>query len=173
MVQAGWRHTVAIDSGGKLFAWGWNRFGQLGLGNIDDQNKPCAVGGDLAGRTVANVCCGWRHTLALADAGELFAFGRGVNGQLGNGKTEDAHLPQPVVLRSDGNGAMGAKLQQEYVAASERYAVVPLAAHDKDGGPADAAVPCSGGDEGAGAGGDAHGGEDAAPEQKRARVEAQ
>ena len=174
VVQAGWRHTVAINTGGKLYAWGWNRFGQLGLGNMDDQNKPCAVQGDLADRLIANVCCGWRHTLALTVAGELYAFGRGVNGQLGNGTTEDARIPKPVVLGSDVNGAMGTKLQQEYVAASERYAVVPLAAHDKGGAPADAAVPCSGDDEVPLAVDDVDtGNEGPAPEQKRARVEAQ
>ena len=178
VVQAGWRHTVAIDSAGKLFSWGWNRFGQLGIGSTDDQNRPCPVAGPLANTscTVANVCCGWRHTLALTDAGELFAFGRGVNGQLGNGTTEDAHIPQPVTPPADEKEAGDGKQQQNYVAASERYAVVPLAARDREGGLLDVpSVPCADAPpNGTGGGGSAGGAATTTvPEQKRARLEAQ
>lgn len=29
----GWRHTAAVDAEGRLYTWGWNKYGQLGLGN--------------------------------------------------------------------------------------------------------------------------------------------
>lgn len=28
-------HTVAVTAAGKVFVWGWNAFGQLGLGSVD------------------------------------------------------------------------------------------------------------------------------------------
>ena len=32
-VACGWRHSAAVDDGGRLFVWGWGRWGQLGLGD--------------------------------------------------------------------------------------------------------------------------------------------
>jgi YD repeat-containing protein len=29
-IAGGWRHTMALDSEGSVWAWGWNKFGQLG-----------------------------------------------------------------------------------------------------------------------------------------------
>jgi alpha-tubulin suppressor-like RCC1 family protein len=34
---------MAVTSAGKLFAWGWNRFGQLGLGHSHDVQLPTQV----------------------------------------------------------------------------------------------------------------------------------
>lgn len=42
------------------------------------------------------IACGDTHTLAVTDTGELYAFGRNQNGQLGIGSTNDALLPQHV-----------------------------------------------------------------------------
>lgn len=91
-VAGGWRHTLALDQAGTLFAWGWNKFGQLGLGHTNDEVTPQVVEA-LAGRPVSLLSCGWRHTLAVTAAGEVYAWGRGVNGQLGLGQEADEHLP--------------------------------------------------------------------------------
>lgn len=36
LVAGGWRHMLAADESGTLWAWGWGKFGQLGLGNNAD-----------------------------------------------------------------------------------------------------------------------------------------
>jgi len=55
-VSAGGSHTLAIKSDGTLWAWGWNEYGQLGLGNTTDQHSPVQVGTDTTwtNRLVAN-----------------------------------------------------------------------------------------------------------------------
>lgn len=40
-------------------------------------------------RRVALLACGWRHTVAVTEAGEVYSWGRGVNGQLGHGAEQD------------------------------------------------------------------------------------
>jgi alpha-tubulin suppressor-like RCC1 family protein len=42
--SAGSYHTLAIKRGGTLWAWGLNRFGQLGLGDTTDRHVPTRVG---------------------------------------------------------------------------------------------------------------------------------
>jgi len=44
-VTAGRDHTVALRTGGSLWAWGNNGFGQLGIGTFDDANTPQPVFG--------------------------------------------------------------------------------------------------------------------------------
>ena len=42
-VAAGFHHTCAVASGGGLWCWGYNGFGELGIGSITDQHSPVAV----------------------------------------------------------------------------------------------------------------------------------
>lgn len=48
----------------------------------------------LSSLPVAIISCGWRHTLAVTDSGQVFTWGRGVNGQLGHGDEEDRWVGQ-------------------------------------------------------------------------------
>ena len=49
-------HTCALDSGGSLWCWGYNLYGQLGINCTAQQNIPTAVrfgaGGRPGGRRV-------------------------------------------------------------------------------------------------------------------------
>ncbi|KAL0378192.1 UNVERIFIED_CONTAM: Ultraviolet-B receptor UVR8, partial [Sesamum radiatum] len=42
-ISGGWRHTMAVTDDGKLFGWGWNKFGQVGVGNNVDHCSPVQV----------------------------------------------------------------------------------------------------------------------------------
>nr|ACF87469.1 unknown [Zea mays] len=65
-VSCGARHSAIITDEGEVFCWGWNKYGQLGLGDSMDRNVPCSVPVDAY--HPLNVSCGWRHTLVLADS---------------------------------------------------------------------------------------------------------
>eukprot|EP00246_Nothoceros_aenigmaticus_P002684 TRINITY_DN13533_c0_g1_i1.p1 TRINITY_DN13533_c0_g1~~TRINITY_DN13533_c0_g1_i1.p1 ORF type:complete len:452 (-),score=54.98 TRINITY_DN13533_c0_g1_i1:408-1763(-) len=131
-VSGGWRHTVALDSEGRLYGWGWNKFGQIGCGNNEDQNSPQLLK-SLSDEKVTQVSCGWRHTLAVTEAGNVYSWGRGTSGQLGHGDAVDIALPKRIDLLS----AEGLACQQietsrskltiasTWISPSERYAVVP------------------------------------------------
>ncbi|GLI62584.1 hypothetical protein VaNZ11_005258 [Volvox africanus] len=132
-VAGGWRHTVAADSCGNLYAWGWNKFGQLGLGDTEDRLAPVLVGGELAGQQVALLACGWRHTVCVTTTGRVYSWGRGVNGQLGHGLEQDLYEPTLLSCLSRGQlrrDTMLATASQDvdaglYVSPADRYAVVP------------------------------------------------
>ncbi|XP_073226432.1 ultraviolet-B receptor UVR8-like isoform X2 [Cicer arietinum] len=65
-VSCGARHTALVTDNGKVFCWGWNKYGQLGLGDIIDRNVPSEV--TIEGCVAKNVACGWWHTLLLAES---------------------------------------------------------------------------------------------------------
>lgn len=40
MVAAGAEHTAAVTEDGKVYGWGWGRYGNLGLGDRNDRLVP-------------------------------------------------------------------------------------------------------------------------------------
>ncbi|XP_022744996.1 ultraviolet-B receptor UVR8-like isoform X3 [Durio zibethinus] len=65
MVSCGARHSAILTDDGQVLSWGWNKYGQLGLGDTMDRNIPAQVAID--GCLPKNVACGWWHTLLLAE----------------------------------------------------------------------------------------------------------
>jgi len=97
-------HTVALTSDGRVFAWGWNIWGQLGDGTTNSSSTPVAVdrSGALAGKSVTAIAAGWGHTVALTSDGRLFAWGANASGQLGDFTTDNSATPVAVNM----NGAL-------------------------------------------------------------------
>ncbi|XP_058186614.1 ultraviolet-B receptor UVR8 isoform X6 [Rhododendron vialii] len=87
-ISGGWRHTMALTSNGKLYGWGWNKFGQVGVGDNVDHCSPLQVRFPHE-QKVVHISCGWRHTLAFTERHNVFSWGRGTNGQLGHGESID------------------------------------------------------------------------------------
>jgi alpha-tubulin suppressor-like RCC1 family protein len=97
-VRAGCLHALALTSTGRVLAWGYNFFGQLGDGLNTDSNVPVFV--DMPqGVKVKAITAGQYHNLALASNGTaVFAWGRNQFGQLGNGTFTDSNTPVLVTL---------------------------------------------------------------------------
>eukprot|EP01018_Ginkgo_biloba_P019306 Gb_14008 [translate_table: standard] len=131
-ISGGWRHTMALDVEGRLYGWGWNKFGQVGVG--DNNDHCCPQGVKLpAEQKVVQVSCGWRHTVAITDRDNVFSWGRGTSGQLGHGDAIDRNMPQRIeALSADGSACRQIETSKttslsgaNWISPSERYAVVP------------------------------------------------
>ncbi|MBS1587278.1 MAG: T9SS type A sorting domain-containing protein [Bacteroidetes bacterium] len=72
--------------GGKLYSWGSNFYGQLGIGNNTDQWVPVAVG---VSTNWVSIGSGDNQTIALKSDGTLWTTGKNNKGQLGIGNTTD------------------------------------------------------------------------------------
>lgn len=132
MISGGWRHTMALTSDGNLYGWGWNKFGQVGVGDNVDHCSPVQVKFPHE-QKVVQISCGWRHTLAVTERQNVFSWGRGTNGQLGHGGSMDRNLPKIIeALSADGSGGhqieastVDPSLGKSWVSPSDRYAIVP------------------------------------------------
>jgi alpha-tubulin suppressor-like RCC1 family protein len=88
---AGW-HTVALKSGGTLWAWGFNNDGQLGDDcipspdpNADCTNSSTPVQESTGATDWVAVAVGRLHNAALKSGGTLWVWGSNTWGQLGDG----------------------------------------------------------------------------------------
>lgn len=99
-IEMGLATGCGVASDGTAHCWGSNRELQLGsLGpfercnGVDCSDTPLRVSGIPAASMVS---VGARHACALAGTGETWCWGRGTQGELGNGLAQDSLLPVPV-----------------------------------------------------------------------------
>ena len=93
-VAAGYGHTVALGSDGRVWAWGDNSEGQLGDGSTAQSGSPVQVAG-LSG--VVAVAAGYGHTVALGSDERVWTWGANYSGQLGDGSTPQRSSPVQVL----------------------------------------------------------------------------
>jgi alpha-tubulin suppressor-like RCC1 family protein len=83
-------HVMAIDNAGRMFGWGYNDHGQLGLGTTNGYTLPTIVPPPVGASAWKKVAAGPRFTLAIDTEGRLFGWGDNSVSQLTSG------LPSPV-----------------------------------------------------------------------------
>ncbi|PKL30717.1 hypothetical protein CVV43_05560, partial [Candidatus Saccharibacteria bacterium HGW-Saccharibacteria-1] len=95
-------HTIALDSNGQVYTWGYNSSGQLGNNTTANSSVPVAVNttGVLAGKTIKAISSRSAHNLALDTNGQVYAWGSNAGGQLGNSSTVNSSVP--VVVNTTG-----------------------------------------------------------------------
>jgi len=101
-IAAGANHSLAVtEDRTSLFGWGSNDAGQIGDAASDEgTSTPTQIKlPDLKeGDTIAEVSAGYSHSLVRTAGGDLFAFGAGTNGQLGQVSAEAVDSSKPLVV---------------------------------------------------------------------------
>jgi alpha-tubulin suppressor-like RCC1 family protein len=93
-LSIGFMHACGLDLDGAAICWGLDQGGRLGQGTwLSHSFRPLRVVGDLAFTTIA---AGAEHTCARASSGRIWCWGANVDGQLGDGTTEDRMVPNLV-----------------------------------------------------------------------------
>jgi alpha-tubulin suppressor-like RCC1 family protein len=95
-VGAGYRHSLAIDSGGFGWAWGYNGTGQLADNTIAEKYLPTEIldssgTGNL--QDMKFITGGEGNSYAFQNDGTVWTWGDNLNGQLGNNTTTGSRLP--------------------------------------------------------------------------------
>ncbi|NDK29323.1 DUF11 domain-containing protein [Streptomyces sp. TR1341] len=109
-IGAGQATSYAVTSDGRVLAWGWNGYGQVGDGTTTNRNIPVAV--HLPeGVAITAVDSRDATALALTSDGRVLAWGLNSSGQVGDGTTTSprttpvpVHLPEGVTVTAIASG---------------------------------------------------------------------
>jgi len=94
-MACGKSHSLVLFDNGMLFSFGAGKQGQLGHGVAEDNSQIRLV--NLSqGLKLKKVACGWLHSLAIAEDGQLFAWGMSHYNQLGHQNLSNCLLPKEV-----------------------------------------------------------------------------
>src|SRR5580693_6434843 len=92
-IACGCNHSLVLTKDG-LYSFGYNEYGQLGLGNNTDQNIPHKIT-QFNSNTIVSIACGRNHSLVLTKDG-LYSFGNNEYGQLGLGNNTPQNIPRKI-----------------------------------------------------------------------------
>jgi tRNA A-37 threonylcarbamoyl transferase component Bud32 len=97
-------HYIARTRDNKIYCWGNNFWSQLGNGRKDEnpvqENNP-ELNELLSDLNITGIKCGSRHSLALTQSGEVYAWGSNYWGQIGCGDNFDKSIPTKLKALND------------------------------------------------------------------------
>ncbi|XP_040991757.1 PH, RCC1 and FYVE domains-containing protein 1-like isoform X1 [Juglans microcarpa x Juglans regia] len=99
-VACGHSLTVALTTSGHVYTMGSPVYGQLGNPQADGK-IPIRVEGKLSKSFVEEIACGAYHIVVLTSRTEVYTWGKGANGRLGHGDTDDRNSPTLVEALRD------------------------------------------------------------------------
>lgn len=93
-IAVGYHHSCGIDvANAKLYCWGNNQHGQLGIGNTSSQAFASIVD---SSNDYKKISAGERHTCALRNNDQVWCWGDNSSGQLGTGDFDSSLIPRAV-----------------------------------------------------------------------------
>ncbi|BDR54406.1 hypothetical protein KIMH_05170 [Bombiscardovia apis] len=93
-------HSLALGTDGYAYSWGYNKSGQLGLGDTTNRYTPTKIPLPAGVSRFTSVQAGFAHSMALGDNGKVYTWGSNFDfyvGMLGVGDTNNRLAPTPVV----------------------------------------------------------------------------
>lgn len=118
-IAGGFNHFCAILDDETVRCWGYNRYGQLGLGDVRNRGDESGqMGGalsavDLGASGVVEIAAGAHHTCARFASGAIKCWGRNHVGQLGLGdklNRGDGVIESPCDAGPGIDGALGCEM---------------------------------------------------------------
>ena len=69
-IETGYENSIAVSNTGKLYGWGSNYYGQVGLTNKSSINKPTLItNSDIKDLSLYRICTGPYHTITIYKGG--------------------------------------------------------------------------------------------------------
>jgi len=121
-VSCGHKFTIALDTSGGLWTWGYGGHGCLGDGSLEDRWTPKKInfsilGNKLEQQIIIDISAGSEHCLAINSCNDVFSWGKGKQGRLGHGTEEGCLLPKIIRSFTDhGTKIIGISAGQQHSA---------------------------------------------------------
>ena len=102
-------YSLALTESGGVYSWGWggsfmSGVGALGHGDEKSHEMPTKIQAlEEDGVRISKISVGEKHCLALSDDGEIWAWGNGEYGRMGNGDSDSMLAPEPLEFFAEMN----------------------------------------------------------------------
>lgn len=96
-IKLGSSHTLIETSINRYFVWGWNQYGQLGIGHNENQHIPIEFHSNTSSN-IKDVYLGVYHSAMLLDNGYLYLYGYNNEGQLGQLGLQQSSEPISIAI---------------------------------------------------------------------------
>ncbi len=97
-MQCGANHSVIQMNDGRWFVFGYNGYGQLGIGNTQQQETPIELPSPIVDNgkynRFINIFCGYNHNIGITENGDCYGWGSSGSGQLGLDDYENYSTPK-------------------------------------------------------------------------------
>src|SRR3990167_2889931 len=90
---SGGHHNLFLDPSGSVWSCGYNKYGQLGLGDVENRNVPTKITGLPK---ITSVSAGEYFSLFLDEKGFVWSCGLGECGFLGLGDNYNRKNPEKI-----------------------------------------------------------------------------
>ncbi len=103
-IEAGRNYSLALTSIGRVFSWGNNKFGQLGIADyITGTTGPMDITNNIINNDeelIVNIFTGANstHSYAISNNDKIYAWGNNEYGQLGEGSTIEKRSPIEIKI---------------------------------------------------------------------------
>jgi len=91
-IESGSYHSLILSSNGKVYGFGGNTYGQLGLGDLIPQDVPICIPDPIIWDQIA---CGFNFSAGISK-NSVYCWGRNHHGQLGLGHKQNCYSIQKV-----------------------------------------------------------------------------
>ena len=99
-----YKHNLALDKNGKVYSWGWNEYGELGLSHNEERLSPSFISYfEENGIIISKLAISSWQSFALDNMGQLYSWGRNENGRLGLSDEIDRNEPSLIKYFKDNN----------------------------------------------------------------------
>uniref|UniRef100_A0A1B6DL92 HECT domain-containing protein n=1 Tax=Clastoptera arizonana TaxID=38151 RepID=A0A1B6DL92_9HEMI len=114
-ITCGYKHCLALTNNGRLYGWGCNEAGQIGIGSKCTSVPEPTLVKALAAIPLAFIACGSYHSFAVSKSGAVYGWGKNSFGQLGLNNEIDQEFPAQLrTLRT---------IRVKYIACGEDFSV--------------------------------------------------
>lgn len=97
-------HNCALTSEGKVYCWGYNKYGQLGDGTTTNRDKPVEVKGALSGKVVTSIGGTYYTSCAIAES-KIYCWGNSTYGTAGTGSATGT-ITTPTLVKTGVTGGL-------------------------------------------------------------------
>ena len=93
-IACGWLYNAGLDVNGRVYTWGFNKYGQcgVGVGSVYNVHAPMMVE-TLKDEIVVDIVCGTGSLCALTVDGECWIWGKNNKYQCCTGETDNMIIP--------------------------------------------------------------------------------